>query len=1219
MTEPPELSIYEKTFAKWDKTDAILVVDGKKLHVNKAVLSYHSDYFNKLFNSDSKEKTIEEFPIKGVNFENFATVLSLVHGAPINYTYDQAESLLEIADRFQLSAAKRHIELFILTHKIDEKNAKEHVLKWADKFKLNDLISHVVSLFSRETTFELSKNKEFLDKLSDETSDQLFCRLLVNNRRMSQYAVEDMRSRVNIYDKAFAKSDKTDAILVVGEEKLHVNKAVLSHNSDYFNALFNSEFKEKSMEEIPIEHVDFESFVTLLSFYHSNPIIPTKENAENILKLADRFQIPSTKFYMEPYMIHFHFSSLEAIRIGEKYQMDSLYESGFKRLGHEDFKNLLVQGFYEEFSADTKRKFFNSYLKFCKKPNYSPDYYGVLRNHMTETPDSSGYEETFVKTDKTDAILVVQGKKLHVNKALLSYHSDYFNTLFNSEFKEKSMEEIPIEDVNFEDFVTVLSLVHRAPIKYTYDQAESLLEIADRFLLPAAKRHIELFILTQSFYEQEVRKNVLRWADKFKLNDLINRVLPLFGFEPNFELSKMRDYFDELSNETIVKLFELMLVNDQQLDQDAVRLLQSRRPFVDVYDMRARVNIYDKAFAKFDKTDAILVVGEKKLHVNKAILSYHSDYFNTLFNSEFEEKSMEEIPIGDVDFESFVTLLSFYHSNPIIPTNYNAENILKLADRFLLPSTKFYMEPFMIHFRFSSLEAIRIVKTIMTETPELSTYEKTFAKSDKTDTILVVDGKKLHVNKAVLSYHSDYFNVMFNSEFKEKSMDEIPIEDVKFEDFAIVLSLVHSAPIKFSDKQEQLGSLLQIADRFQLPGVKRKLEQFILTLKLIRWDLIRVADKYGLEQAMICGLSKFIDKTYFRLNRKSCIGPNVSFFDTISKETRVRLFHRLLEVKGQIINVSPKPVESYASICESLFAKSDKTDAILVVDGKQLHVNKALLSYHSDYFKTLFNSDFKEKSMKEIEIKDVAFEDFATLLSFVHLNPITPKKENAEKILELADRFIIPCVKFFMEFFIIFFELDQLKEIRVGEKYGMTKNMTETSKISIYESTFSKSDKTDAVLMVNGKKLHVNKALLSYHSDYFKVLFNSEFKEQSMKEIEIKDVKFEEFATLLSLVQNNPILPDSENYENLLELADRFLLPAAKRHLELFIGFIDVEKEKKLQLADKYKLDALLVHALTFYNAKKCYQNMTEEAKNFSIQTKAKIFDDFFGNYEKTL
>ncbi|CAL2047116.1 unnamed protein product [Caenorhabditis brenneri] len=90
--------------------------------------------------------------------------------------------------------------------------------------------------------------------------------------------------------------------------------------------------------------------------------------------------------------------------------------------------------------------------------------------------------------------------------------------------------------------------------------------------------------------------------------------------------------------------------------------------------------------------------------------------------------------------------------------------------------------------------------------------------------------------------------------------------------------------------------------------------------------------------------------------------------------------------------------------------------------------------------------------------------------------------------------------------------------------------MTGTSKPSIYEKAFAKSDKTDAILVVNGKKLHVNKAVLSYHSDYFNVLFNSEFKEKSMTEIEIKDVKFEEFATLLSLVQYNPIPRPGQRY-----------------------------------------------------------------------------------------
>ncbi|EGT45350.1 hypothetical protein CAEBREN_17674 [Caenorhabditis brenneri] len=165
--------------------------------------------------------------------------------------------------------------------------------------------------------------------------------------------------------------------------------------------------------------------------------------------------------------------------------------------------------------------------------------------------------------------------------------------------------------------------------------------------------------------------------------------------------------------------------------------------------------------------------------------------------------------------------------------------------------------------------------------------------------------------------------------------------------------------------------------------------------------------------------------------------------------------------------------------------------------------------------------------------------------------------------------------------------------------------MTETPEISIYEKTFAKSDKTDAILVVDGKKLHVNKAVLSYHSDYFQALFNSDFKEKSMEEIEINDVKFEDFATLLSQIQNNPITPEVKNITILLELADRFLLPAAKRHLELFVISPGLSTIEKIELADKFELGSLLKHTLKSYK----HFQPTQEFSNFSDNTKARIFD----------
>ncbi|EFO91953.1 hypothetical protein CRE_11435 [Caenorhabditis remanei] len=168
--------------------------------------------------------------------------------------------------------------------------------------------------------------------------------------------------------------------------------------------------------------------------------------------------------------------------------------------------------------------------------------------------------------------------------------------------------------------------------------------------------------------------------------------------------------------------------------------------------------------------------------------------------------------------------------------------------------------------------------------------------------------------------------------------------------------------------------------------------------------------------------------------------------------------------------------------------------------------------------------------------------------------------------------------------------------------------MCKTPVMRIYESTFAQSDKTDAILIVEGKKLHVSKAVLSFHSDYFDALFNADFMEKSMPEISIGDVDFEDFAAVLSLILKNPISPTEENAEKLLELSDRFLLPAAKRHVEFFLISTGFDAFKKLEIASKYDSDTLLSHALKLFKTKEELVPK-EEFSEFPEKVKAKILD----------
>ncbi|KAF1754406.1 hypothetical protein GCK72_020967 [Caenorhabditis remanei] len=313
----------------------------------------------------------------------------------------------------------------------------------------------------------------------------------------------------------------------------------------------------------------------------------------------------------------------------------------------------------------------------------------------------------------------------------------------------------------------------------------------------------------------------------------------------------------------------------------------------------------------------------------------------------------------------------------------------------------------------------------MSESPVLGIYESTFAPSDKTDAVVIVGEKKLHVNKALLSYHSDYIKMLFNISSSEKSPPEILIEDVNFEHFATVLSLIQCNPIEIN--KCDVENLLELAEQFELPLSKFQLELYLIGSGMMKTDKIRLADKFGLNELFSQSLPTSRDDymNQYTTSVGQQLSPNFTFFKTLSKKTTVRLFHQLVKIKqGHCMGAT---IYKPKSIYESTYAQSDKTDAILVVEGRKLHVNKAVLSYHSDYFNTLFNGDFKEQTTHEIQME---FDEM-------------DHKRNAEKILELADRFLLlPSVKRTLEQFIISSAIGYFMKFRIADKYNLEELLT---------------------------------------------------------------------------------------------------------------------------------------------------------------------------------
>ncbi|GMT20958.1 hypothetical protein PFISCL1PPCAC_12256, partial [Pristionchus fissidentatus] len=83
----------------------------------------------------------------------------------------------------------------------------------------------------------------------------------------------------------------------------------------------------------------------------------------------------------------------------------------------------------------------------------------------------------------------------------------------------------------------------------------------------------------------------------------------------------------------------------------------------------------------FLPTDVALIIGDKKIYVNKQSLASQSSFFNTLFFGNFKEKDQTEIEIKDIDQEVYKNKLQVFMSREIFLDD-NVENILVVAHRF---------------------------------------------------------------------------------------------------------------------------------------------------------------------------------------------------------------------------------------------------------------------------------------------------------------------------------------------------------------------------------------------------------------------------------------------------------------------------------------------------------------------------------------------------------
>lgn len=142
----------------------------------------------------------------------------------------------------------------------------------------------------------------------------------------------------------------------------------------------------------------------------------------------------------------------------------------------------------------------------------------------------------------------------------------------------------------------------------------------------------------------------------------------------------------------------------------------------------------------------------------------------------------------------------------------------------------------------------------------------------------------------------------------------------------------------------------------------------------------------------------------------------------------------------------------------------------------------------------------------------------------------------------------------------------------------------ETVKENIGDIYISKSGEDDLILIVEGQKVHVCKAILNVASPVFQAMFRSEFKEKNQQQVELPGKNSKDFVEFIRCFYPNVLNPiTGRNVYRILPYVSEYQVQVIKERCDSFLTPLVTEKYtgdakeiyKHLHLSETHSLDKL--------------------------------------------
>ncbi|KAI1696065.1 BTB/POZ domain-containing protein [Ditylenchus destructor] len=255
----------------------------------RPLLAIHSKYFKDQFTKfgHSNSAILQE-----VDYDEFIEVLCVIYPAPFLITAENVETISKLAFQFDMAGLLSQCEMYLMENIKQFGTAKSLLV--AERYEFVHLLGRIIDEI--KSIADIKSMKPEYNALPHRTKRMLLEKICLP--RPASYPASDPedigRAAEILLKLASSACCKSDGVLVVENKRILIHKTYLAVYSEYFRALFQSEFAERNQDEIELKEVGYSEILELLMIIYPTNSDITDKNVGAILKLADRFVMPAT-------------------------------------------------------------------------------------------------------------------------------------------------------------------------------------------------------------------------------------------------------------------------------------------------------------------------------------------------------------------------------------------------------------------------------------------------------------------------------------------------------------------------------------------------------------------------------------------------------------------------------------------------------------------------------------------------------------------------------------------------------------------------------------------------------------------------------------------------------------------------------------------------------------------------------------------------------------